>query len=528
LKTVYKIETYTAAVLDHTITDEALSVYFKEILTSGVGHFSFSVPAKRGQHYHYDDIAVNDIVKIYGPAYNTVPANPTFIGRVGKISGSLTENGWIKTISGLSQGEILLRRFKYNKFYNGIGASTIVTEWATDLTLGAGEITADATAVTLEVATKSYFDLLQWISDYYDVGGLVQKDFYVDVNNNLVWKSRPLRSGASVETLTVGDNILNYAVVKSVDAVKNYITVYGSCDKSVPENKDSWTDTLTDWTATSGTLGLLGGGRVGVNWIGCDSTPGDTNQFDRVIPRQTIRNLKTVSFWKGWTGVVSSSCLRLHAPDNANYFEVDLGTVGGGAEHFKSFQLGPDYEYDAATNPDGVWTTHNSPNWWDIQAIEFKIVHTTNNWVDRIDGFYFYPERWSDARENPASYNAYGFRELEVTDDKLHSDAECEERARTLLSQLKDPPIQITVEIVGNSNVLVGDRLSMTIPAENISANYDVLAVEQSFSSQGYITKATMVDSANVREEIEITPLKQLAKLYKQVKALNVSELTVK
>lgn len=532
MKPVYKIETKTGAVLDHTITDEAVSIYFKEILTSGVGHFSFSVPAMKGKNYYYDDIAVNDTVRIW-LCYDTVPANPHFIGKVGKISGLLsTPTGLIRTVSGLSQGEILLRRQKKNKFYNAIGASTIVTEWATDLGINhAADITADATAVTLEVKTKTYFDLLQWISDYWaNAGSQIKKDFLVDLDGHLHWKTRPIRT-AGVETLTVGENIISYLVDRLVENVRNDITVYGAAEKPIPVDKDSWTETLDNWSASVGTVALSAAGpKKGAQAIRGTNDATTFSTFKRTIPRQTIRNINNLYFWL-WTLNTCTWCkLRIHAPDNANYFEKTLDKTSN-AWHFQDLALGPNMEYDAVDNPNGIWLKQGSPNWWDMQALEFhSLFSIASNQYNEVDALYFFPERWTDNATDAASIAAYEQRDLEVTDDKLHSDSDCQKRGETMLFQMKDPPTQITVTVAGNDNILVGDRLSMTIPAENISAaNYDVLSVEQSLTTNGgFRTKATMVDSANVRAEMETSPLRTLAKLYKQVKAMNINELTVR
>jgi len=261
---VFKIETLTGAVLDHTIIDEADNIYCKSAATDAIGHFVFSVPTRKGGSYYYDDVALFDKVKIY-LGYDSVPANPNFIGRINNISAPLnTGSGYIRTISGFDQGEILKRRFKRNKYYSAVGASTIVTEWANDLGLGTGNITADATAVTLDVESKTYFDLLRWISDYWFSAGVqIKKDFFVDVDNNLVWKTRPIRT-TGVESFTVGPHIKSYVVSRDVDPVKNQIYVYGNAgEKGVPGDegrtdpidKDAYTENdSTGWTTTFGTI----------------------------------------------------------------------------------------------------------------------------------------------------------------------------------------------------------------------------------------------------------------------------------
>ena len=526
-KPVYKIEVYTAAVLDHTITNEVANIYSKEIITDGIGHFMFTVPGD----YKFDDVALNDIVKIYYGYNEILPAvTPNFIGRVGKISGPLTsDSGYLRIISGLSQGEILLRRFKKNKYYDAIGASVIVTEWANDLGIfGAGDITADATVVTLEVRTKNYFDLLQGISDYwFNAGNQIKKDFLVDVDGHLHWKTRPIRA-AGVETLTVGDNILNYVVNRDIDAVKNYIYIYGFPERALPEDKDGWTETLINWSASVGNLTLNAASAVGA-WAIRNTSPGIGNLiFKRVFDQVTIRNINKLYLWISSNIAPTTIQLRLLAPDTANYFEADVDNAGG-VWLFTSLSLGPNQVYDAATNPDGIWTKTGSPNWWDIQGIQIQLLGVgAADWY-MVDGIYFYPERWSSIATDAPSIVSYSRRDLEITDNNLHSDGDCQKRAETLLYQMKDAPTQIIVTVPGKTNILVGDRLGMSIPAENISAiNYDVIAVEHSLSSNGFTTKGTMVNSANIRQPISLTPTRLLSDLNRHVRELSTEIQRVK
>ena len=72
--------------------------------------------------------------------------------------------------------------------------------------------------VALQVENKRYFDVLRSLSDYwYDAGTQIKKGFYVDVDNDVVWKSRPLRS-AGVEAFTGGDHIISYQVIRDVSS----------------------------------------------------------------------------------------------------------------------------------------------------------------------------------------------------------------------------------------------------------------------------------------------------------------------
>lgn len=159
---VYKIEVYDSTPdLIHTITSDAINISTTEILTSGVGAFSFSVPTKKGSDYAYDDVAVFDKVKIWF-GYDSVSGDPDFVGRILRINAPLsTETGYVRTFKGRSQGEILLRNLKQNKHWEAENASDIVEELADDLSLGKGDVASDTTDVTLTVKTETYFDLLK-------------------------------------------------------------------------------------------------------------------------------------------------------------------------------------------------------------------------------------------------------------------------------------------------------------------------------------------------------------------------------
>ena len=102
-----------------------------------------------------------------------------------------------------------------------------------------------------------------------------------------------------------------------------------------------------------------------------------------------------------------------------------------------------------------------------------------------------------------------GVRELIYVDDNLLSESDCQRRGETLLYQMKDPPIQIEIVTPGNPNILIGDRLTITIPAENINnENFDVIAVEHTFPP--FITTVTMVNSVNTRKALPCTSMKTL------------------
>jgi len=531
-KPVYKVETLTGAVSDHTIEDEVVSLYFKDVLTDGVGTFSFTVPTKKNGGYYYDDIALNDVVKIW-LAYDSVGATPNFIGKVYTISTPLnTQQGYVRIISGLSQGEVLLRRFKTNKYWLNTAVSgaggRIVNSIASDLSLGTGDIAADANTIDYEVRTKSYFDILRDIADYWvNAGTQLKYDFYVDVDNDLVWKARPIRT-VGVETLTVGENIKSYSVIRDKKRVKNNITVYGAAEKPYPDDYDWCESDSGNWTLDDGDslADDAASKQVGANSLrGYTGVGDDTIQFHRhPSPPIHLASINEVTFWRAHSVAAfdDGPAIRLQAPDSTNYFEYDFSTgAGDSAWRQISLSLGSGNVYNSEDNPNGEWVVTGSPNWWAIEGVEIFADFVPNDVYVWIDGLYFFPDRWSNTASNAASQTSYGQGDLIVKDDKLHSDSDCQKRGETMLYQLKDPPTQIDVVVEGNDNILIGDRLSMTIAAEGISAaNYDVINVANFLDVKGWVTTASMVNSANTREAVTVDSVKAISDLRREMREL--------
>ena len=526
----------------YTFTSTLQSIRTRETVTDGIGHFSLTLPTKEGLDYKYSDIDLQDTVKIW-MGYDTVPPAPTwtFIGKVGNISGPANVGeGYFRVISGLSQGEILLNRLKRNKTYTAVDADIMVAAWANELGLGVGEIAVDTTDVTMEVATKTYFDLLQEISDFY-VDGVndIKKDFYVNVSNNLVWKARPMRSGASVSTLTVGSNIVDYNVTRQKDPVKNDMVVYGKLWLMDPELQDEWTDDPlhANWTLITGTAVTVeaGDNKVGSHYV---KATGDTVgaqtfvdvkfTFPDVIHQGLHGQYDTLGVYLRTPIIATPNKMRIYLFDSVGgYFYTDIIKYTTTDWEYKTFPLGITQTY-SDEYPDGIWHKTAAADWLNLAYIKFYQVwdNTDETSSIRIDDLWFKTKRARGVASNAGSKTAYGTRELEVIDDRLRTDVDCAKRAETLLYQKMTAPVQIEVTVVGDTNILVGDRLSMTIPAENISAvDYDVISVEHSLTMQGFFTKATMVNSVNTREPLENTTVRTIIKQARATRNLS-TELT--
>lgn len=527
-KPVYKIETWTAAVKDHTITDELLSLHVKNRVTNAPGLFSFSVPTKKnGDTYYYNDVALDDKVKIW-LGYDSVSGNPDFVGKILNISAPLSvPSGYIRVFTGKDQGEILERRQK-TKHWKAIGASTIVTEIANDLSLTLGEITADATAITLTAINEPYWHVLQRISDYwFNAGTQIKKDFFVSWDNKLHWKTRPIRT-VGVETLTVGDNIVSYNVMRDTKAIKNKIRVYGDMIKTYPTDTDGLTDAVADWAAGAGdsvatnTDRQCGDFSINISdaGVGAGATRSNIGVISALYPdRDTYKyiNFKYKLADDAGVPVPYLEC-SIRAPDLTNSFKwiIYWNTTprAGPLNTWLSAQLPLGSPYVAA----GKWIKFNAAAWDNIQAINFNVYDAgASNISVKIDCLHFSHARYY----NLADAGAAVIREYTVVDDNLLTDSDCQKRAETLLYQMQNTPIRVDVVTLGNMNLLVGDRLAMTIPAEAISAvNYDVAEVDHNLSKLGFASTVKMVNTADKRVLPPITHnevLQEQFKIQKQI-----------
>jgi hypothetical protein len=92
-----------------------------------------------------------------------------------------------------------------------------------------------------------------------------------------------------------------------------------------------------------------------------------------------------------------------------------------------------------------------------------------------------------------------------VTDDKLHTNTACTNYATTVLTQKKDPAYQLDVYVAPvDTNILIGDRIPVTIPNENLAAtNFDVISVEHMIPEDA--THAVLLSNERARQILKIT-----------------------
>jgi len=130
-----------------------------------------------------------------------------------------------------------------------------------------------------------------------------------------------------------------------------------------------------------------------------------------------------------------------------------------------------------------VWDVESGFDWTQIKIIRFDCWFTgTGTGSFWVDGLFFGGRRYSSTQEDSGSQSLYGLRELVEVDEELYSDNECMLRAKAILAQLKDPreylTIRSTVIDYGTTPLLPGDKIHVTLPNENVDADFRILSVE--------------------------------------------------
>jgi len=609
---VYKIEVYdNTPVLCYTIDKSAFNIKTTKSLTTGIGDFYFTLPSEKPTGTMYlPDLALHDTIKFYF-GYDSLPSSPNYVGKVCRIESKPSTSGRVRVIYGKDLGEILLRRLKAPYGWRYDYPSDIATDIADDLGLSTGKIDTVNENVYGWIDAqnpRNYSQILKGISDQWvDALTQVQADYHVDADSNLVWGTRPFRT-QNVETLTVGQNILNYTVTKDVSQTYNSITVYGKKGKPNDSALDWGTDMATpETTNTTVDVQSASGQKVlsvaATAGFSADDPIGVYTDTDLIFPieRHTVASVQAgvsltlvdnltntipvgahVFILPTWTPATTG--ITISAVNGANEYQIgDRGiksvvAAGDGTGNAVSYMplnlidlnLYDSINFWAMSETDGnplyimlrIGDTQSAfgalhwmdaPTWyftgtqldaahdvWKFYSIPCGMQNQTNwkgftgssypfEWMNTsyitfcaefevagnlfIDGLYFGGARHSGTASDVTSQTSYGLRELAVTEDTLTTDAQCDFRAEALLFQLKDPVTRVDLTVKGNTNVLVGDQIPLTIPTEGINAeSYDVTDVSHYLSggqNGQYVTtlkavnsSATRILPANTQQEI--------------------------
>jgi len=399
-----------------------------------------------------------------------------------KYESTPTEN--YLRVSGRCWGERLFRRVVTKTYENKKGEEIVkdLIDYYVGLShvRGSTELIedTDTTYTRLEYQDTPVFDILKYIAESADKQGVIGFDFRVAPDAKFEFFPR----GSKTSSVSLGETIEVSEYRKDIHRIRNKITVYGAPDKSAPLDKDTWTESLTpsdgNWSAVAGEISLdtttkiKGNGSIKTYvaddyYASCKFT---LNSGKEVNANQ----YPLLSFW-----------VKRDSTFNGNLNVILYDAANKSASHMVN--IGSDnwiqQQVKAGIENSDVWDVESGFNWTQIKIIRFDCwftdTGTGNFW---IDGLFFGGCRYCSTQEDSNSQNAYGLRELTETDEELYSDNECMLRAKALLTYLKAPAEYLTVRSTvidyGSAPLLPGDKIHITLPNENVDADFRIESVD--------------------------------------------------
>lgn len=401
-------------------------------------------------------------------------------------------------VSGRCWGERLFRRVITKTYTNTKGEDIIrdLLDYYVGLSHSRGGVelveNTDTTYTSLSYKDTPVIDVLRYVAESADKQGAIGYDFRVAPDGKFEFFPK----GTKPSSVSLAERVEYYEYRRDVHRVRNKITVYGAADKSVPADKDTWTESLTPadgmWTAIAGVVSFEGAVKVkgagsvktfvdGFQYAGCVFTLNGDKLLD-------TNAYPVLNLWlcteKAFNGNVTVTLF-----DNADRAATREFTVGTG----KWFQT----QVEVGSVKADLWQVQSGFDWtkiWRVRVIcWFDDVGTGAFWVD---GLFFGGRRYSSTQEDAASQGSFGLRELVEVNEELWSDTECTGRANALLANLKNPAeslmLQSSVLDFGTTPVLAGDTVHVALPVEVVDADFRVLSVEYCVEGKSQTLETTL------------------------------------
>lgn len=387
-------------------------------------------------------------------------------------------------VSGRCWGERLFRRVVTKTYENKKGEEIVkdLVDYYVGLShvRGSTELIedTDTTYMRLEYENTPVIDVLRYVAESADKAGIIGFDFRVAPDGKFEFFPKNSKTSA----VSLSERIESSEYRRDIHRVRNKIVVYGVADKSVPIDKDAWTESLSpadgSWSATSGIVSLDSGVKVkgtasiktyaqNLSYAACVFTLNAEKEVDAEL-------YPVLNLWLSRENSFNGNA-TLTLFDTANKSAAHEFTVGVDKWFQKQVRVG-------AANAD-LWQVEAGFDWTRIKKVRvvcwFMGTGTGSFWVD---GLFFGGRRYSSTQENSGSQASYGLRELVEVDEELYSDNECASRAKALLAYLKDAAedlkLSSTVINYGGSPLLSGDKVRVVLPNENVDADFRILSVE--------------------------------------------------
>jgi hypothetical protein len=414
-------------------------------------------------------------------------------------------------VKGRCWGEKLFRRV-ITKTYENMKGEAIVKDLV-DYYVGLSHVRdsteliedTDTTYTLLEYENTPVFDVLRYIASSADKTGTVGFDFRVEPDAKFAFFPRNSKTGS----VSLSELIEESEYRRDIHRIRNRIMTYGARERPYPLDVDgrAWSDSLTeDLTQVNYWLEHpLGKWEPITGNTTMSVETASVFQGAKCAKATCTAYMYYVSFW--WVfmdGYVNSNnypalifAIKADSHHSLNH-TIELHD-GSGDDNivWRGFSIPKTDEWQIIKVEIGKshvdeWTEslfNPSGFRWDlIRGVRFTVNQNYDEYGDVwVDMFHFGKGRWearrpSAAQEPTASQTAYGVRELVEVDEELHSDNECDLRAKALLAHLENPAEYITVRSTvldyGTDVLLPADKIHVTLPNENIDADYRIISVE--------------------------------------------------
>ena len=342
----------------------------------------------------------------------------------------------------------------------------------------------DTTYTRLQYEDTPIFEIIKFIAETADKNGVIGFDFRVEPDGKFAFF--PKMTKTSPVDLTDQIEIVEYR--RDIHGVRNKITIYGAAEKAKPSDKDAWTETLdinndgvNDWVSgtDTGVVSLDSQNKISGNYSVKHETAysdsygslnlylADNTTNCNKYPKLCFQIRKEESF---------GNTVRIGLHDAfGNWADYWTDILSDGKWHVVEVGVGEKNEDN--------WQKPSNFDWSQINqiAIEcfFEETGVGSFWIDNL---FFNNCRWEATVEDAESQTSYGLRELVEIDEELHSDYECQLRAKALLDYMKDPieylKVKSTAINYGNNPILPGDKIHLVLPSLNIDADYRIATVE--------------------------------------------------
>jgi len=418
--------------------------------------------------------------------------------RVEEITCESTPTENYLQVQGRCWGERLFRRVVTKTYENKKGEE--IVKDLIDYFVGLSHVrnstelieNTDTTYTKLEYENTPVFDILKYIADSADKAGVIGYDFRVEHDAKFAFFPR----NSKTSSISLSELIEASEYRKDIHQVRNKDAVYGAAEKASPTDKDANTENLVksdgpvsapdgNWTSGTGsgnvyvetTEKIVGSKSLkhtteGSDYYGCAVfTYGTGKEVDaNKYPNLTFQ-MKLQNAFNGYVTV--------QLEDSAGMIVRREINIQKEKWILQSFPVGK-------KNSD-QWTHsifNTQPfNWASVKKIDFYShfsgTGTGSFWIDNL---FFNQCRWEATQEDSASQSVYGLRELVEVDEELHSDNECLLRAKALLAHLKDPAEYLTLRSnvidYSTNRILAGDKIHVTLPNENVDADFRIISVE--------------------------------------------------